>query len=125
MLLDMYFENYTTVDVIDTGVGDCRSEECRQKAEKNAEMIHCGLQYVPGSNQMLEKLLSGQWERIAEPKPIRKAGPKARTVSKAFERLLAAAERLLSICKTLEGRPNRVLEGFARDIDKLSDRLEK
>ena len=62
MLLDMYFENYTTVDVIDTGVGDCRSEECRQKAEKNAEMIRCGLQYVPGSNQMLEKLLSGQWE---------------------------------------------------------------
>ena len=40
-------------------------------------------------------------------------------------RLLAAAERLLAVCKTLEGRPNRVLEGFARDIDKLSDRLEK
>ena len=70
-------------------------------------------------------LLAGQWERIAEPKAIRKAGPKARTVSKAFERLLAAAERLLAVCKTLEGRPNRVLEGFARDIDKLSDRLEK
>lgn len=70
-------------------------------------------------------LLSGQWERIAEPRPIKKAGPKARTVSKAFERLLAAAERLLSICKTLEGRPNRTLEGFAKDIDKLSDKLEK
>ena len=70
-------------------------------------------------------LLAGQWERIAEPKAIRKAGPKARTVSKAFERLLAAAERLLAVCKTLEGRPNRVLEGFARDIDKLSDKLEK
>ena len=70
-------------------------------------------------------LLSGQWERIAEPKPIKKALPKTRTVSKAFERLLAAAERLLNICKTLEGRPNRVLEGFARDIDRLSDKMEK
>ena len=70
-------------------------------------------------------LLAGQWERIAEPKPIKKALPKTRTVSKAFERLLAAAERLLAICKTLEGRPNRVLEGFARDIDKLSEKLEK
>ena len=70
-------------------------------------------------------LLAGQWERIAEPKPIKKALPKTRTVSKAFERLLAAAERLLNICKTLEGRPNRVLEGFAKDIDRLSDKMEK
>lgn len=70
-------------------------------------------------------LLTGQWERITEPRPIKTARPKARTVSKAFERLLAAAERLLRVCKTLEGRPNRTLEGFARDIDKLSDKLEK
>ena len=70
-------------------------------------------------------LLAGQWERIAEPKPIKRALPKTRTVSKAFERLLAAAERLLNICKTLEGRPNRVLEGFAKDIDRLSDKMEK
>ena len=79
---------------------------------------------VPYSGSRFD-LLSGQWERIAEPKPIKKAGPKARTVSKAFERLLAAAERLLNISKTLEGRPNRVLEGFARDIDRLSDKMEK
>ena len=70
-------------------------------------------------------LLAGQWERIAEPKPIKRALPRTRTVSKAFERLLAAAERLLNISKTLEGRPNRVLEGFARDIDRLSDKMEK
>lgn len=62
MLLDIYFEHYTSVDVIDTGVGDCRSERCRREAEKNVELLRCGLGYVPGSNQMLEKLLSGQWE---------------------------------------------------------------
>lgn len=70
-------------------------------------------------------LLTGQWERIAEPRAIKKAGTKQRTVSKSFEKLLSAAERLLRICKSLEGRPNRVLEGFAKDIDKLADKLEK
>lgn len=70
-------------------------------------------------------LLAGQWERIAEPRAIKKVGVKQRTVSKSFEKLLSAAERLLKICKTLEGRPNRMLEGFAKDIDKLSDKLEK
>ena len=64
MLLDIYFEHYTSVDVIDTGVGDCRSEKCRREAEKNAELLRCGLGYVPGSNRMLEKLLSGQWEEL-------------------------------------------------------------
>lgn len=64
MLLDMYFEHYTTVDVVDTGVWDCRAEDCRREAEKNAELIHCRLQYVPGSNRMLERLLSGQWDDL-------------------------------------------------------------
>jgi metallo-beta-lactamase family protein len=71
-------------------------------------------------------LLSGVWDYVAQPKPIIKAGAgKLRTVSKSFERLLAAAERLLKICKRLEGRPNRTLEGFAKDIDKLSDKIER
>jgi hypothetical protein len=62
---------------------------------------------------------------VAQPKPIKAATGKLRTVSKSFERLLAAAERLLRICKRLEGRPNRTLEGFAKDIDKLSDKIER
>jgi metallo-beta-lactamase family protein len=70
-------------------------------------------------------LLSGVWDYVAQPKPIKAATGKLRTVSKSFERLLAAAERLLKICKRLEGRPNRTLEGFAKDIDKLSDKIER
>ncbi len=70
-------------------------------------------------------LISGQWEYIAQPKPIKRAAPKQRSVSKAFEKLLSAAERLLRVAKAMEGRPNKVLEAFAKDIDKLSDKMEK
>jgi metallo-beta-lactamase family protein len=70
-------------------------------------------------------LLSGVWDYVAQPKPIKTGASKPRMVSKSFERLLAAAERLLKICKGLEGRPNRTLEGFAKDIDKLSDKIER
>ena len=70
-------------------------------------------------------LLSGQWERLAEPRPIKRPESRTRRVNRAFERLISAAERLLRVCRTLEGRPNRVLEGYAKDIDKLSDKLEK
>ena len=70
-------------------------------------------------------LISGQWEYIAQPKPIKRVAPKQRSVSKAFEKLLSAAERLLRVAKAMEGRPNKVLEAFAKDIDKLSDKMEK
>ena len=39
--------------------------------------------------------------------------------------LIAAAERLLQLCKRMEGKPNKVLQGFVRDINKLSDDMEK
>ena len=29
------------------------------------------------------------------------------------------------VAKAMEGRPNKVLEAFAKDIDKLSDKMEK
>ena len=70
-------------------------------------------------------LLTDQWEYIAQPRPIKRAAPKQRSLSKAFEKLLAAAERLLRVAKAMEGRPNKVLEAFAKDIDKLSDKMEK
>ena len=70
-------------------------------------------------------LLTGQWEYMALPRPIKRAAPKQRSVSKAFEKLLSAAERLLRVAKAMEGRPNKVLEAFAKDIDKLSDKMEK
>lgn len=31
-------------------------------AQENADLIRCTLDYVPGSNLLLEKLVSGQWD---------------------------------------------------------------
>lgn len=70
-------------------------------------------------------LIKGQWDSLAQPRPIQKPETKGgRKSSHAFQQLIAAAQRLLRICHSLEGRPNRALEGFARDIEKLSDKLE-
>lgn len=57
-----WFQNYTNVDIIDTGVYDCYSEEYVVEAQKNADLIRCSLGYVEGSNHVLEKLVSGQWD---------------------------------------------------------------
>ncbi len=69
-LFDMWFENYRFLDVIDTGLFDCYSESFAAQAQRSADLIHCALDYVPGSNRLLEKLLRGQWDEqflVAEP----------------------------------------------------------
>ena len=41
-----------------------------EQAQKNADMIHAALDYVQGSNRILEKLVSGEWDEqflVAEP----------------------------------------------------------
>lgn len=57
-----WFQNYTNADIIDTGVYDCYSEEYVTEAQRNADLIRCSLGYVEGSNRILEKLVSGQWD---------------------------------------------------------------
>ncbi len=70
MLFHMYFDSYTNLDIVDTGLNDCYSEEYAQKAQENADLIHAALDYVQGSNRMLEKLVGGRWDKqflVAEP----------------------------------------------------------
>lgn len=57
-----WFEAYTNADIIDTGVYDCYSVEYVEEAQKNADLIRCTLDYVQGSNRILEKLVSGRWD---------------------------------------------------------------
>ncbi len=57
-----WFASYTHADIIDTGAYDCYSEEYVVEAQKNADLIRCALDYVPGSNLILEKLVSGRWD---------------------------------------------------------------
>lgn len=69
-LFHMYFDNYTNLDIIDTGLTDCYSEEYAAKAQATADQIHAALDYVEGSNLLLEKLVMGRWDDqflVAEP----------------------------------------------------------
>lgn len=70
MIFNSMFANYTNVDIIDTGVYDCYSEEYVTEAQRNADLIRGILDYVEGSNLLLEKLVSGQWDQqfiVVEP----------------------------------------------------------
>lgn len=69
-LKNTLFGNYTNVDIVDTGVFDCYSEEYVKRVARDAELIHVPLDYVEGSNRILEKLISGDWDEqfiVAEP----------------------------------------------------------
>ncbi|MEY8515630.1 MBL fold metallo-hydrolase [Lachnospiraceae bacterium 29-84] len=63
-------------------------------------------------------IAQGSRVRIA---PKKKDG---RVVSNVFARLLAAGERLLSVIRRLEGRPNKELGKFADQINSLCDKWD-
>lgn len=55
---------------VDTGMADCYSEAFVEMAQRSADLIKCDLDYTVGSNHLLEKLVSGQWDEqflMAEP----------------------------------------------------------
>ncbi|MGM9586273.1 MAG: DUF1638 domain-containing protein [Candidatus Limivicinus sp.] len=65
-----WFAYYSHLDIVDTGVFDCYRQGYVEKAEQLAQEMNCTLDYVPGSNLLLEKLIGGQWDDqflVAEP----------------------------------------------------------
>ena len=69
-LFHMWFDNYHHLDIIDTGMNDCYDESYVAAAQENADQIGAALDFVPGSNRILEKLVSGRWDGqfiVAEP----------------------------------------------------------
>jgi hypothetical protein len=69
-LFHMWFDNYHYMDIIDTGLNDCYAEDYVMAAQENADQINATLDYVEGSNRLLEKLVSGRWDEqfiVAEP----------------------------------------------------------
>lgn len=65
-----WFANHSHLDIVDTGVFDCYSERYVEDAQSCAESVNCSLDYVHGSNLLMEKLIGGQWDErfiIAEP----------------------------------------------------------
>ena len=61
-LFEMWFHNYRNMDIIDTGLNDCYSEEYAAAAQEQADQIKAELDYVPGSILLLQKLVSGRWD---------------------------------------------------------------
>lgn len=61
-ICEMMFGNYTNVDVVDTGVFDCHTEAYVAKMQKEADFIHVPLNFVKGSNYIIEKLITRKWD---------------------------------------------------------------
>lgn len=62
LICDRMFDSYTNVDIVDTGVFDCHAEDYVEKIQKDADFIQVPLGFVEGSNRVLEKLVSGDWD---------------------------------------------------------------
>lgn len=76
-LFHYFFDAYHTMAIIDTGLNDCYSEEYVIAAQNEADQINAALDYAPGSNHTMEKLVSGQWDDqfiVAEPGTLIKHG---------------------------------------------------
>jgi len=62
IIMQEWFSTYSNVDIIDTGIYDCHSDEYMKEAAENAELVSCELNHRKGSNILLEKLVSGKWD---------------------------------------------------------------
>ena len=66
----LYFKHYTHIGIVDTGLYDSYGTEYLELAKESAELIGGSIIHVPGSNRVLEKLISGEWDNqflILEP----------------------------------------------------------
>lgn len=76
-LFHMWFDNYRYLDIVDTGYTDCYSEQYVEEAQKSADLLHATLDYVDGSNRLLEKLMAGKWDEqflVAKPQQLIRHG---------------------------------------------------
>ena len=108
---ELVFVNHGDPGAADSFV-DCLNNELGYRA------------FAPYSGTRFD-LLSGEFEVIAKPRPIEGRREPSIKAARLFQALVAAAQRLLRVCKTMEGRPNRDLKRFAEEIEKLSNAMEK
>ena len=70
-------------------------------------------------------LLRGEFETIAEPRPIERRAAPSTKAARLFAEFLAAAERLLKLCRAAEGSPNKDLQRWTKELTRLADTMEK
>jgi len=65
------------VDIVDTGLYDCYDSDFVESVQADADLISAELDYVEGSNLLIEKLVSGRWDGqffVVEPGTIIEQG---------------------------------------------------
>ena len=70
-------------------------------------------------------LLRGEFEHVAEPRPIEHRSAPSTKAARIFSELVAAAERLMKLCRASEGRPNKDLQRWTKELERLSNAIEK
>ncbi len=76
-LYHYWFDQYHTMDIIDTGLNRCYEVDYVEKAQEHADKINADLGYVEGGYLLLKKLVSGKWDEqfiVAEPGTVIKHG---------------------------------------------------
>jgi len=61
-MFELWFRNYQYLDIIDTGAYDSYDAAFFNYAKENADLIGAKLSHIQGSNLLLEKLVSGEWD---------------------------------------------------------------
>lgn len=51
---------YSSIDIMDTGINDCRRDDYAAAVQKDAEWLDAELRYVKGGTYLLEKMLRGE-----------------------------------------------------------------
>ena len=70
-------------------------------------------------------LLRGAFDRVAEPRPVEHRSVPSTKAARIFSEFVAAAERLMKLCRASEGRPNKDLQRWTKEIERLSNAIEK
>ncbi len=100
----------------DSGAADSFADCLKNELGYNAFAPYSGTRF---------DLLRGEFEVVAKPRPIEGRREPSIKAARLFQALVAAAQRLLRVCKSMEGRPNRDLKRFTEEIEKLSNAMEK
>lgn len=61
-IFDLWFDSYRMISIIDTGIYDSYDPDFIAFAKESARLIDGEIEHVPGSNLVLEKLLSQRWD---------------------------------------------------------------
>uniref|UniRef100_UPI0025FFD758 MBL fold metallo-hydrolase RNA specificity domain-containing protein n=1 Tax=Selenomonas sp. TaxID=2053611 RepID=UPI0025FFD758 len=100
----------------DPGAADSFTECLQQELGYHA--------FAPYSGTCFD-LLRGEFETVAEPRPVERRAAPSTKAARIFQEFVAAAERLMKLVRASEGRPNKDLQRWTKELERLSNAIEK